>query len=117
MMRTRLPAVAVLALLLPVGAWVALRADEPARPAAAQNEFAGKILVVRLRSAGAEPVQLEKVDSRRLGDHWFLVGNRYLDGRSVPAAGRIWVSVQEIVTIEEFADRDQYRKLYSSRER
>jgi hypothetical protein len=117
MTKTRVGALAALAVAATVAVTIVLRADDAPRPADREAGFKDKILVISLKSARTEPVQLEKVETRRVGDQWFLVGSWFADGRRAPDTGVFWVPVTEVAAIEEFADRDQYRKAYAPRGR
>jgi hypothetical protein len=111
----RLIGLAVVAVGALAVAGMLLRADD-AKPVAPRDvNFEGKVLVVTLKSARTEPLQLEKVATRHIGDQWFLVGSWVTDGRRASGRGLIWVPVPEVAAMEEL-DRDQYRKVYAPKE-
>jgi hypothetical protein len=104
-----------LALLAPPRTGTA--ADQPRPEAAAEPDFSGKVLVISTETSEKNWSVLENVQVRKVGGKSFLVGKGVDYGReSNPYKGRtLWIAVDHVVKMMEFASLDDFKK-YSAGE-
>lgn len=90
---------------------IVLMAMMAAAPAVAQNAspFAGKIVVVYLKSDPKAGAVLERVEVVSLGDRAFLVGSGVDLGDPAWAGLVQWIPVDDIGRIREFKDINELR--------
>jgi hypothetical protein len=116
MNRRRIAMLVIVAIPLALVFRLSLRADPP-QTAAANDLFAGKILLVGERANTNIGATLEEVHVKRIGDQTFLVGK----GISVDDAkgwyeGRtVWVPLNDVSHIYEFQDRAEVIKVREER--
>jgi hypothetical protein len=90
-------------------------ADKPDKPMPADQHFRGKYIAITNKMAGKlGGALLKNVTVKQLGSRTFLVGEYAAEiGEAYEAwkGVRTWVPVEEIITLLEFDDIEQARKL------
>jgi hypothetical protein len=108
---------AVVALVLIVGVIVSLAPGQGGKgggPAAALH-FTGKVIVVSSSIGDPEYITaLERFELKHIADNVYLVGKGVDDGRpdSANRGQTVWVALDDISEITEFADVDAYKKAF-----
>jgi hypothetical protein len=102
--------VALFVILLARTAGPRTAADEPRPPA--DTDLSGKVLAVNTDSAGKVWSVLAKVEVRTLGGRSFLVGRGVDDGRegNYYKGRTLWIAVNRIEKMVEFANVQEFRK-------
>jgi hypothetical protein len=94
--------------------WIGLTrsADPPKATPTGEDVFAGKVLVVHCRSHFESGAVLEKVQIRNLGGKSFLVGKGADDGQpdNWHKGHVVWIAVDDVAQMVEFADLEQFKK-------
>src|SRR5262245_20311139 len=116
-MRTKMFVAAIAALVVALGIWTSLAPGQAgkgaaAAPAAAAQQFAGKVIAVS--SAMGDPeyiIAMEKVELRHIAENAYLVGKGVGDTRGELWKGQtVWVALDDISEITEFPDVESYKK-------
>jgi hypothetical protein len=91
------------------------QADDP-QAGAAKLRIEGKIVLVWLRSDPEGSAVLESVEVRQLGDRWFLFGKGadYGDPENWQKNLPVWIALDDVAQLVEFADIDSYKKAMPS---
>ncbi len=109
-------AIAVVAVIVAGCSLSALKGEPPTAgsppPAAPERAFAGKILVIHLKSDPEATLTIEDPAISRLGDRGFLVGVCVDHGDEEEWRGglTVWTAVDDISQIVEVRDRDELKK-------
>jgi len=87
-------------------------ADSQGDSAAAVSPFKGRIIVAGSKSDRESGAVLEDAKVQRLGERYFLVGTGadYGHPKDWMAAKVVWVAIDDVAGITEFADLDDYKK-------
>jgi hypothetical protein len=117
MVRRRMATFVIVAIPLALVFCLSLRADPPQNVGAADDPFAGKILVLNGRSNTNYEATLEEVHLKRVGDQMFLVGKGFAadDGKGWYNGRTIWVPLNDLSHITEFEDRSDLIKARDNR--
>jgi hypothetical protein len=94
-----------------------LAAEEPKPAVPAEADFTGKVVGISTDAADKFAVVLEKVTVRKVGERSFLVGKGVDDGRegNYYKGRTLWVAVDRVVFLMEFASLDELKKSYEGR--
>ena len=114
-MQSKIFVSAVVLLVVGAGLAASLAVGQGGKGAAANAalQFAGKVIVVSSSLGDSEFVTaLEKVELKRIADNNYLVGKSVDDARpeSWNRGQTVWVALDDISEITEFADAESYKK-------
>ena len=110
--RTFLGAIAVVTIGLAAIATMATGQGKKGDAAAAALHFTGKVIDVTTASDTESSMALEKFEMRRIADGEYLVGKAVDDGdpETWYKGQTVWIALDDISKIVEFADVEAYKK-------